>query len=841
MSTVNLAPLLDAQVGFLAKSDGELLWTHHLLVRWIAQRMAAYIPSITAEETRLLDLAALTHDVGKATSEVQAYLRGSIPGPVSHKVGRAQYRDAVEAAALRAGFSLEEVCLAWEILAPHHYVSKQDVVETSSPRIEKLSQILIEADRLASMRRPDVTTINEVRSKHQHSFDLTYFQVSRFSSPTLDLVLATVANLYRAAGWEPLAYLPETAIMIGRPGLTLPSKDLAISSVAKEIIDSTWRHRGLEIRSYTGTILGGIAAELPRRFLEANRGTLMTNLADGTLAPMYFFKLAFEILNTCALLNQMKKKSLLLDILALANSTTWHKLAKKRYTDSRNAPAPDRIDKEFFAPFFSSETIGAFLPDRREIERFKTAVPSKLRPDELFDILMQLAKLAEREEGPLRQGMKRDLQAWIAMQEETDFVAYAREQLDRYKAYKKEFKQSKGSCERCACTTTVSITKADRFSSASQSSSQIKSGYGNERALCPFCVHDNLVSVSRGERVFLHLHTRIPGHTPAFPAVARFVLKLVSGLRLPRRFKRAADIGELSGFALPPRMRFPWPDEDDEQSDRITPLPRGDRGVLIDLQQWRKDSALDLAAKYEPVYHLLKIMGFEIAVGKEEQEGLFGKHPETSAQAYYSSLAAVLMAGCTGKKSNRYLFARQLLERAPAVALAAAFSESEGNRPRMARDLLPFFVDFLRDSGLVVARREGGNITMEGLLRDAAFLADRERGMFRYCDRPAGGNWWDSKHAASKPIAQALRQLLNSRSPDIAKQTFRNHLSDKIKRDDPDFVAFVEGVDLIIEKYHDLRNSDITQFLRAKNALISAVFTFTQYPALMKIEEEKDD
>lgn len=837
MAAVNLAPLLDIQVGFLAKSDGELLWSHHLLVRWVAQRLAAYVPSITDEERRVLDVAALTHDIGKATDDGQAYLRGAIPGPVPHKLERWQYEDRVKDAALGAGFSEEEVSQAWEVLACHHYVSLQDVAETSSPRIQKLSQLLIEADHLASMRLPDMATINEVRMKHQHSFDLVHAQVSRFSSPTLDLALAAVAKLYEECGWEPLTYLSDSVIMIGRPGLTFPSKDLAVRTVTEKIVESTLHHRGSEIKGYTGTVLGGIAAESPSSFLATNRDDLIAKLADGTVAPMYFFKLAFEILNGSALMDGTRKKSPMLDMLALANSTSSHKRAKERYTEAYKLPAPDKIDKTFFASFFDKETIGSFLPDVPGTLRFEGSLPSKLTPEQLHEVLVALAGLVESGDKPVSRGMQEDLSAWISLEEETDFAAYARDQLQRYASYKKDFSQPKGSCERCACTTTISITGADGFSSAGQSSSQIKSQYGNVRALCPFCVHDNLVSNKQGERVYLHLYTKIPAHTAAFPMVARFVLKLVSGLRMPRRFKKADELGELSGFALPPRIRFPWPAKEEDEPHTIDLIPRGDRGVLIELQLWRKDSPLDMAAKYEPVYHLLRIMGFEIAIGKEEQEGLFGKYPETSSEAYYRSLAVVLMAGSTGKKSNRHLFARDLLERAPAVAFASALSADESNRPRMARDLLPYFIEFLRNSGLFVARWKGGSINMDGLLKDAAFLANRERGMFRYCEGPPGGNWWDSKHAASKPVAQALRELLNGRSLDIAKQTFRNHLSEYIKRDDPGLVAFIEGVDRIIEKYHGLRKADVTRFLRAKNALISAIFTFTQYPVLMKIEE----
>jgi hypothetical protein len=840
MEVVDLGPLLDIQIGCLAKSDGELLWSHHLLVRAVAARMAEYIPSITHQEKRVLELAALTHDIGKVAGEVQEYLKGSRAGPVSHKLSRAQYGELVGPAAVKASFRDDEILRAWEVLACHHYVSEQDILETSSPRIAKLTQVLIEADHMASMRRPDAATIDDVRMKHQGVFDLTYLQFSRFPSPTMDLALQSVVKLYRDLEWQPLLFLTDSAIMIGKPGLERPSKKAAVGEAARTIVEETLQRRGLEIKAYTNSVLGGIAAEAPSQLVDRNRDLLLGKLSDGAVAPLYFLKLAFEILNCSKLIAGMRKKSRLLELLALANSTSSHPKAKAYYAKSYDRPLPESIDNTFFAPFFSEETVDAFLPGLSELTQYEGLTPRKLSADQLYDILIKLARRVETENPAIRTGIEENLAVWLAMEEEIDFASYARDQFARYVDYKSSFSYGRGSCERCASTIPIAITEADRFDDKIKVASQIKAKYGTERALCPFCVLDNLVSSADGKRCFLHLFTTIPADGPSFDQIGLFVRKLVSGLRNPRRFKVGHEIGSLGGLPLPGRLRFPWPESDEDGAHHVRLVPRGERGVLIELQNWKKDSHKDLAAKYEPAYHLLRIMGFDIAIGKDEQEGLFGTYPLSDEHAYHASLAVVLMANSTGKQSNKYLFAKDLLQARPAVALAAAFSDDERRGPRMAEDLLPYFVDFVRNSGLIVARWRGGNMTMLRLLDDAAFLADREHGMFCYCEGPTAGNWWDSKHAASKPIAQALRQVLNGRGLDIAKQTFRNHLSPYIGHDDAGLRSFIDRVDRIIEDYYAIRQADITQFLRTKNALIAAVYTFTRYPTLMKTEEAED-
>ena len=57
---------------------------------------------------------------------------------------------------------------------------------------------------------------------------------------------------------------------------------------------------------------------------------------------------------------------------------------------------------------------------------------------------------------------------------------------------------------------------------------------------------------------------------------------------------------------------------------------------------------------------------------------------------------------------------------------------------------------------------------MKDLLKDAAFLADPERGIRQFCEPPPRGRWSESRHAAAKPIKDGVlpqkgEQVLHSR------------------------------------------------------------------------------
>ena len=73
--------------GYWAKSSGELLWAHQYKVWRVASKLMEFMPTkaFTTEEKGLIELACLTHDIGKMRKECQARLKdGKAPG--DHKL-----------------------------------------------------------------------------------------------------------------------------------------------------------------------------------------------------------------------------------------------------------------------------------------------------------------------------------------------------------------------------------------------------------------------------------------------------------------------------------------------------------------------------------------------------------------------------------------------------------------------------------------------------------------------------------------------------------------------------------------------------------------------------------
>ncbi|MEA3432514.1 MAG: hypothetical protein U9R01_07605, partial [candidate division WOR-3 bacterium] len=106
-----------------------------------------------------------------------------------------------------------------------------------------------------------------------------------------------------------------------------------------------------------------------------------------------------------------------------------------------------------------------------------------------------------------------------------------------------------------------------------------------------------------------------------------------------------------------------------------------DNGLLMHLEDIRgtEFSQKDMKAKYEPLYHTMKFLGFKVALGAEEQEGLFGEEIETNEGNYYKSLATILLARLNEKKQKKYIFSRNLLEKAPSVTIKIV-GDSAGRR-----------------------------------------------------------------------------------------------------------------------------------------------------------------
>jgi len=128
-------------------------------------------------------------------------------------------------------------------------------------------------------------------------------------------------------------------------------------------------------------------------------------------------------------------------------------------------------------------------------------------------------------------------------------------------------------------------------------------------------------------------------------------------------------------------------------------------------------------------------------------------------------------------------------------------------------------------------------ITFEGLLKDAALLADKEKGIPHFCVEPEKrGKFWQnlSKHSASKPISQALNAIMSNRSFDEVMERFLRNI--EIPENEKESLnEFVKSVKEILKKYYELRKKNVSEFLKAKNSLISAIYILTRYPNLKEV------
>ncbi|MCS7231896.1 MAG: hypothetical protein RMJ67_07150 [Elusimicrobiota bacterium] len=131
-------------------------------------------------------------------------------------------------------------------------------------------------------------------------------------------------------------------------------------------------------------------------------------------------------------------------------------------------------------------------------------------------------------------------------------------------------------------------------------------------------------------------------------------------------------------------------------------------------------------------------------------------------------------------------------------------------------------------------------ITVKDLFYDAAILSDREKGIPHFfCIEPEERKkFWQNltKHSATKPISQAFHAIMMNRSFDEVMERFLRTISVKIpKNEDKVLENFISHVKKILKKYYELRQKNITEFLKAKNSLISAVFILTRYPNLKEV------
>lgn len=856
--------LLDPQFGYLGKSDGEHLYAHQFTVWAIAKRLMKYIPSLKGdpEEQELIEWACLTHDIGKMKPEFQDKLLHHPQRRVKHRVERVWEIEQYIEAARQSGWDgqvpdLTKLNALRDIITTHHGVLEHDLVEIKTPSAGFFTEVLIAADHLGSMIKLSHRTVGKLKQMFNGLCDFASAEFSRFPSPTSYLVLQTIANVFKEKGWEVLVTLEDAILFVARPETSLPEKSVVISSAFQDIMSNILSLQQSVPVSFTRDFLTPFAKQYPSLFLRVHRDKLLDALNNADQRATTFLKLSRDILAGFDLIDEeARSQCRLLAMVDSANSTSAHKKAKERYKQEYKRPAPEKVNPDFFKPLFENSTLSEIIPVRLLDVKETKRRPSSMRAQELFTVLEKLANAGSKADSD---DLEVYLNSCISMEESTDFREMAQKIFDRYCTYKRTSDAQKGVCERCGCPVSEPASPALNPSRAWQAFSQIKPKYAY-CAICAFCSFDNLYLRegvgSEWIRVFLRIESRVPDLLASWEKLDRLITLVERGTGNVREILRLEEKPSLAGLPFPRRLEVPVGDETKLDPDALAKrkLLRTERGALFELRSMssKECSPKDLRARYEPLYHVLRFLGFKVAIGTEEQEGLFGEQVNTDEATYYASLAVILLASQVGKDRHKFIFAHNILHNAPSVALMTLADEQ--NYP-LSQDKMSWLVKALYKSDIVIAQPsqkeddpQGGKITMKGLLEDAAFFADKEKGIPHYCVEPEDrGDFWQnlSKHKAAKPVSQALDAMLTASREggyEIAAERFLRNLTVKVPAEEQSQLkAFVKRANDILHRYYKLRWEDIGEFIKAKNSLLSAIFIFTRYQTLKEVINEYKD
>jgi len=833
---------LDPQFGYLAKSSGEQLSAHHFTCWSVFKKIAQYIPALNEKDKELLEIACLIHDIAKRTPKNQQILRGKTEGQLIHKPTYPEVSEYLRNSSL----SDEDKKVIFDIILTHHSISDENLKEITTPSAGILTELLRYSDWIASMDEISPETIGRVRDNLLGLLDLTYVEISRFPSPTTYLFLKVIIKEYKDAGWQPLLLLDNSGIFIGK-GVKPPLKDRVIEKALNSFFDQSLGVQAVYSPSFTKGFLGGLSLLFPASFMKAkdHEGKIIDNLANIERKGVQFLRLLFDILSLGSI-SKIRKELKIWDIIPACLGPSGHPKAKRLWTELFSEDAPSSINAGAISKLFSKlslqETIPSIHLDQIPSE-WHPKMLADLMPEQLFEILYTIASYYE-EKGAGTQDLRDYLEAIISMEEEKDFETITRNIFERYKAYKATFNVLEGLCERCACP--VPISAGPSLKLLKWGFSQVKAYPNRACASCSFCAYDNMVLKEKGEGVYLRISSKIPDLLSFYPEMTKLIVKLEAGLRNPHQIVALQERGEFCSLPFPKRVRVPLPKKEiDQEAEAIL---RNEQGALFKIS-FKGSGPKDLRVKYEPLYHVLNLLGFKVDIGEEEQIGLLGeKLIITTISGYYRSLAVLILAGILrreGKKNKGYIFASALFEKSPSVALrkvADSFGKRKGVCKKGCKDytengcncILYNFFDFI-----LKGIEEGGDCYMRGILEDAAFLADKAKGIPHFCVEPEErGNFWKglSKHSAAKPIAQGLDELMMGRGLEYALERFLRNISRKIGQEEQDELkSFIERVKKVLKDYEALRQEDITGFIRAKNALCSAVFVFTRYQNLKEV------
>ena len=837
----------------MSKSGGSPLWLHSFTVWAITAKLAARIPRFTIEERRLLELAALIHDIGKRSTRNQAILRQEKGGPVLHTATPDDIETELRPLMIDGALALSksDIKTIWEFVL-HHGLSEKQLKAATTPAFGLYSQVIRWADWLASMAAEehlDFGVLERVKNGTQGVLDFTTVSVGRFPSPTTYLIIDKAVELYRQKGWEPLLILDDAVIFVGRCGLAIPEHSQLIERAASSMREETLRGYDIKIQYMRYEILSGEARKDPAVFLGANREHYEEILGDIEKGPVLFFRTLMDLYkHSGQLTSTIRKTKPIVDILIKAGGTKTITEAKEEWAKHLRIPAVEIGDvkvNEMVADIFFYSRINDVL------EKKLDNCLISLKPTELFDLLLNSAE----EWFPEHETDISLLANIVVMEEQTNFVGLARKCLERYKEYKEKRRPSYAQCEQCGAYITVEAKPSLNFPDCvgfTQINPRTRSDA--PRSVCPLCVFDaiKLRAAASGKNavIYARITSPIPDLWKLYEGIKRWTQKLSLNLINIQQLKRLDETPEFADWPLP--RRFPIPILNKEvKNDKLIPPVDTERGVLIPLDVIKADNPKDLKARYLALYALLNGMGFTTHIGREEQTGLFGEEVFSHFKGdwntlYHSGLCINILAAVlkrSGKKANPYTFARNIMENSPPTMFAAL----EGGK--LKKDLFVQFFRYLLKSKSIIVHSGKGDFTMKELLEDAAFFAREVPMYFWTGDDYKSWRNSHSRYVITKPVDRALNaflqgvdfdeafaQFLSLLKMDIAKDKQESKKGAKV--DQNDLGEFVEKSRIILKRYADLKEENISRFIKAKNALRSAIHIIKRYEILQEVIHE---
>ncbi len=877
----------------VGKSNGEQLWMHQFTVWHVFRQMSdiGAFPALEKEKRELLELACLLHDVKKSTPWNQMVISGETDADtllgtyLSWWHGKGVSIDAREKVAVKALFSrgrtdhqieterdLEfflkdylnrvKASIPFELndgrirtvfdLIKHHFLKEEDISTSDVPGFGSNLYTLKLCDRLASMESIDPAVIHELRNINRlgrRIFDVTYFTISRPFGPFTALVSDVVFESYRQCGWQPLLYFEGGGVLVGKGETELPDKTAILKKLNEQFLEKSLDAAPLQFGRKS--VLEGMAGDYVHTFLKVKKDELLRkfNEADGGIA---FFKLLTEIVDRCGYNTRTEReKRPALDVLfGLTGGTRGIPLAGPKWEHYRNEHLPykadgsGKVDKQgAISHVFNCLNIQEAIPEKLFEELNIADAPLKdCTSRVLFDVLAGLAVQYEREGEAALQTYFDEI---ISIEEEKNFRSITLNRFEQYKAYKRNPSDTTtGVCEICGCTITQK-PGADFAKGQIQAFTQIKARPDVPRKICPFCAYDNSImrqGVGKWIPVYVKVYTKVP---MIFREEITEIIKVLKDGII--RLQNIESMEKRWGLLFP-SVDIPVASSDYDVLEYVATSDRGEMILRLESVDAKKYSPKDMQAKYEPLYHLLNLLGFRVSIGREEQVGLFGETILGTESDYLKSLAVVLLSSAVDKM-RKYLFAKDLIAKSPSVAVAYAGQEEKDRKGnsyfRLSDESAEKFFEYIYTSNINLFRLNGGGgYLMKNLLEDAVFFAE---GIPKFCWR-FDDEWkkWhqsSSKHLITKPLSRALNEILQGRSFDEAFAKFLEQLreniakeqSDEAKTDVTELNAFVKEAKSKLEKYYELKQKNITEFIRVKNALLSTVYVFKRYDNLKEV------